>query len=135
MASGEKLSITQEEVQMKGHAIECRINAEDPDRAFIPCPGRISAFHVPGGPGIRVDTHVYSGYEVPPYYDSMLAKLLAFGADRTEAIARMKRALSEFVIEGVKTTAPFHLRLIENEDFLKGNVHTGLVESILSQEN
>jgi acetyl-CoA carboxylase biotin carboxylase subunit len=134
VASGEKLGIKQDEVAIKGHAIECRINAEDPDKAFIPNPGRISAFHVPGGPGIRVDTHVYSGYMVPPYYDSMLAKVIAYGDNRAEAIARMKRALSEFVIEGVKTTIPFHLRLIQDEGFLRGSVHTAFVESFLSQE-
>jgi acetyl-CoA carboxylase biotin carboxylase subunit len=135
VAAGERLRLRQDDIEIKGHAIECRINAEDPERAFIPNPGRISAFHVPGGPGIRVDTHVYSGYLIPPYYDSMLAKLITFGENRMEAIARMKRALSEFVIEGVKTTIPFHQRLIEDEGFLHGEVHTAFVESLLSQRN
>jgi acetyl-CoA carboxylase biotin carboxylase subunit len=134
VASGEKLSLKQKDIKVAGHAIECRINAEDPERAFIPNPGRISAFHVPGGPGIRVDTHVYSGYHVPPYYDSMIAKLIAFGHTRQEAIARMKRALGEFVIEGVKTTIPFHLKLIGNEEFIRGNIHTSFVDELFSQE-
>ncbi len=135
VASGQKLSRKQKDVKVAGHAIECRINAEDPERAFIPNPGRISAFHVPGGPGIRVDTHVYSGYEVPPYYDSMIAKLIAFGHTRQEAIARMKRALGEFVIEGVKTTIPFHLKLIGHEEFVQGRIHTSFVDEMFSQES
>lgn len=135
IASGEKLSVTQDDVKLKGHAIECRINAEDPERAFIPNPGRVSAFHVPGGPGVRVDTHIYVGYEIPPYYDSLLAKLIVFGDTRMEAIARLRRALSEFIVEGIKTTIPFHLELIENEDFLAGNVHTAFVETFLSRRD
>ena len=135
VASGEKLSLKQENVKFVGHAIECRINAEDPEKGFIPNPGKILAFHVPGGPGIRVDTHVYAGYEIPPFYDSMLAKLIAFGHTRTEAIGRLKRGLSEFVIEGVKTTIPFHQEIVENEEFLQGNIHTSFVDLLLSRRS
>ena len=135
VASGEKLSLKQENIKLAGHAIECRINAEDPEKGFIPSPGKVLAFHVPGGPGIRVDTHVYAGYEIPPFYDSMLAKLIAFGHTRTEAITRLRRGLSEFVIEGVKTTIPFHQRIIENEEFLQGNIHTSFVDVLLSKES
>lgn len=135
VASGEKLSLKQENIKLAGHAIECRINAEDPERGFIPSPGKVLGFHIPGGPGIRVDTHVYAGYEIPPFYDSMLAKLIAFGNTRTEAIARLSRGLSEFVIEGVKTTIPFHQRIIENEEFLQGNIHTSFVDILLSEQS
>lgn len=135
VASGEKLSLKQENIKLAGHAIECRINAEDPEKGFIPSPGKVLAFHVPGGPGIRVDTHVYAGYEIPPFYDSMLAKLIAFGHTRTEAITRLRRGLSEFVIEGVKTTIPFHQRIIEDEEFLQGNIHTSFVDVLLSKES
>lgn len=135
VASGEKLSMKQEDIKLAGHAIECRINAEDPDRGFIPNPGKILGFHIPGGPGIRVDTHVYAGYEIPPYYDSMLAKLIAFGHTREESIARLRRGLSEFVVEGVKTTIPLHKRIVENEDFLKGDIHTSFVDVLLSRRS
>jgi len=135
LASGEKLSLKQEDVKFVGHAIECRINAEDPEKGFIPNPGKILAFHVPGGPGIRVDTHVYAGYLIPPFYDSMLAKLIAFGHTRREAIVRLKRGLSEFVIEGIKTTIPFHQEIIENEEFLQGNINTSFVDLLLSQQS
>jgi len=128
VAAGEPMSFTQDEVRLSGHAIECRINAEDPDRDFAPCPGRITDFYAPGGPGIRVDTHVYSGYSVPPHYDSMLAKLLAYGNSREEAIARMRRALEEFVVEGVATTIPFHVRMMRDNDFVSGQFDTGTLE-------
>jgi len=131
IAAGEKLTIQQKDVKVRGSAIETRINAEDPEKKFLPSVGKIEGFHIPGGPGVRVDTHIYSGYTIPRYYDSLIAKLIAYGNDRDEAIARLRRALKEFVIEGVKTTIPFHLRLLENEDFIKGNIHTGLVDKMV----
>ena len=126
IAAGEKLPFTQREVlaNMKGHAIECRINAEDP-YSFIPSPGRISLWHAPGGPGIRVDSHIYSNYFVPPNYDSMVAKLLAFGDTREQALARMRSALVETVVEGIKTNAPLHRELLVDAKFMEGgtNIH------------
>jgi len=110
------------------HAIECRINAEDPYNDFRPCPGRITTLHTPGGHGVRVDSHIYAGYTIPPYYDSMIAKVIAVAQTREEAINTMERALSEYVIEGVKTTIPFHLQLMKNEDFRKGNFTTKFIE-------
>ncbi len=110
------------------HAIECRINAEDPSNDFRPCPGKITTYHAPGGLGVRVDTHVYAGYVIPPYYDSMIAKLIVVAQTREEAIEKMKRALSEFTIEGVKTTIPFHLQLMDNEDYRSGNYTTKFME-------
>jgi len=129
IAMDERLSIGQEEVELRGHAIECRINAEDPYSNFAPFPGRITGFHPPGGPGIRLDTHIYVGYEIPPYYDSLIAKLIAHGRDRNEAIARMKRALDEISIEGVKTTIPFLRRVMEEERFVQGRTHTNFLET------
>lgn len=128
IASGEKLSFTQEELKVNGHAIECRINAEDPDHNFAPCPGKVTKYVVPGGNGVRVDSAVYEGYTILPYYDSMIAKLIVHGRDRNEAIARMKRALGEFTIEGVKTTIPFHLKVLDDKDFLEGNIDTHFIE-------
>ncbi|MCD6406954.1 acetyl-CoA carboxylase biotin carboxylase subunit [Candidatus Aerophobetes bacterium] len=128
VAGGEVLGYTQEDITINGVAIECRINAEDPDKNFAPSPGKVTAFHIPGGPGIRVDTHVFAGYSVPSSYDSLIAKLISWGKDRQEAIARMKRALEEFVIEGVKTIIPLHQKIIEHEDFLSGNFYTDFVE-------
>jgi len=110
------------------HAIECRINAEDPYNDFRPCPGKITTLHTPGGHGVRVDSHIYAGYTIPPYYDSMIAKVIAVAQTREEAINTMERALSEYVIEGVKTTIPFHLQLMKNEDFRKGNFTTKFIE-------
>ncbi|MCC7301702.1 MAG: acetyl-CoA carboxylase biotin carboxylase subunit [Bacteroidia bacterium] len=110
------------------HAIECRINAEDPFNNFRPCPGKITTLHVPGGHGVRVDSHIYAGYTIPPNYDSMIAKLITMAQTRDEAISKMYRALSEFVVEGVKTTIPFHLRLMKDENFLKGNYTTKFLE-------
>ena len=124
--AGEKPSL--EYFQPHGHAIECRINAENPDRGFIPSPGRITSFHVPGGMGIRVDTHAYQGYVIPPYYDSLIAKLIAFGNDREEALRRMDRALDEFIIEGVETTISFHKRVINNATFESGVYDTSFLE-------
>jgi acetyl-CoA carboxylase, biotin carboxylase subunit len=132
-ALGEKLP-EQSEIEFRGHAIECRINAEDPSRSFMPCPGRITALNVPGGPGIRIDTHIYQGYSIPPYYDSLIAKLIAYGRDRAEAIARMSRALDEFIVEGVQTTIPFHKRVLAMEQFVNSNVHTKWVEEFMERE-
>jgi acetyl-CoA carboxylase biotin carboxylase subunit len=128
VASGEPLRFTQEEVKFNGHAIECRINAEDPDKNFMPCPGTIDGYVPPGGYGIRVDSHAYTGYKIPPYYDSLIGKLIAWGQTREEAIARMKRALNEYGITGVKTTIPFHLKVLDNPDFIKGtDVYTDFI--------
>ena len=111
------------------HSIECRINAEDPYNDFRPSPGRITNLHTPGGHGVRVDTHIYAGYVIPPYYDSMIAKLITVAQTREEAIAKMHRALGEFIVEGIKTTIPFHIKLMENEDFIKGNYTTKFLET------
>ena len=124
VAAGEPLGFDQQGVHLSGHAIECRINAEDPFRNFMPSAGKVTALHIPGGPGVRVDSHLYQGYSVPPYYDSLLAKLITTGKDRTQAIARMRRALSEFTIEGVATTIPFHQFMMNNDDFLRGQFDT-----------
>lgn len=128
VASGEPLSITQDEVQFNGWAIECRINAENPAKNFMPSPGKINFYLPPGGIGVRVDSAVYPGYKIPPFYDSMIAKVIAYGATRDEAIARMKRALSEFAIDGVETTIPFHLRLLEHNVFVEGDFNTKFLE-------
>lgn len=128
IAAGEAMTLSQDHLSLRGHAIECRINAEDPSRDFAPSPGPITEFYVPGGPGIRVDTHVYGGYVIPPHYDSMIAKLLAHGNTREEAVARMRRALHEFVIEGVATTIPFHIEMMSDPDFLSGRFDTGSLE-------
>lgn len=127
IAMGEKISGRNYEPQM--HAIECRINAEDPYNDFRPSPGKITVLHTPGGHGVRVDSHVYAGYVIPPYYDSMIGKLITVAQTREEAIDTMYRALSEYVIEGVKTTIPFHIQLMQNEDFRKGNFTTKFLES------
>ena len=133
IARGEKLSIQQSDVHLAGHAIECRINAEDPERGFAPCPGTLGEVRFPGGPGIRVDSHLHSGAVVPPYYDSLIAKLIAWGRDRDEALARMRRALAELRIDGVRTTAPFIARLIESDTFRRGAVHTRFVEQFIRE--
>ena len=133
VALGEPLP-EQASIRLHGHAIECRINAEDSDRSFLPCPGTISALHVPGGPGIRVDTHIYQGYTIPPYYDSLIAKLISFGRDRTEAIARMRRALDEFVVEGIQTTIPFHRKVLTTPQFVHSQIHTKWIEELMEQE-
>lgn len=128
VAAGEPLPFTQEDIQLRGHAIECRINAEDPDKNFMPCPGLIDGYVPPGGPGVRVDSHAYTGYKIPPYYDSLVGKLITWGATREEAIARMKRALNEYGITGVKTTIPFHQKLMDNEAFVEGKeVYTDFI--------
>ena len=127
IAAGEPISGKNYEPEM--HAIECRINAEDPYNDFRPSPGKITVLHQPGGHGVRVDSHVYAGYVIPPYYDSMIGKLIAIAQTREEAINTMKRALSEYIIEGVKTTIPFHLQLMQNEDFINGNFTTKFLEN------
>jgi acetyl-CoA carboxylase biotin carboxylase subunit len=129
LSAGLPLSFKQSQVETIGHAIECRINAEDPEK-FIPSPGTIGLFYLPGGPGVRVDTAVYGGWTVPPFYDSLIAKVIVHGRDRTEALARMKRALKEFKIEGIKTTVDFHLKVLENKRFLSGDFNTGLLEEM-----
>jgi len=127
VAQGEKLSVDRLPA-LRGHIIECRINAEDPMRGFQPSPGRIDTFHPPGGPGVRVDTHVYAGYTVPPYYDSLLAKLICQGRTRDEAIRRMQMSLESFIIEGVTTTAPFLSRVMQHPRFIAGDVDTKFLE-------
>jgi acetyl-CoA carboxylase biotin carboxylase subunit len=131
IAQGEPLRLTQADIKLTGHAIECRINAEDASRGFAPCPGTVTAFHAPGGPGIRIDSHLFSGYRIPPYYDSLLAKVIAWGNSREEAIARMRRALMEMRVEGVMTTIPFHLMLLDDACFQRGEIHTRYVEQHL----
>jgi acetyl-CoA carboxylase biotin carboxylase subunit len=133
VAAGEPLPIRQEDVKMSGHAIECRINAEDPNRDFQPSPGLITYFHSPGGPGLRVESHVYTGYRVPPYYDSMIIKIIAHGVDRTEAIRRMRRALNECVVEGIATTMPFHLAVLDDPAFQRGETHTGFIPEMIER--
>tara|TARA_B100001250_G_scaffold379242_1_gene369753 strand:+ start:2907 stop:4253 length:1347 start_codon:yes stop_codon:yes gene_type:complete len=127
VAAGEHLGYCQKDIQLSGHAIECRINAENPSENFMPSAGNISALNQPGGPGVRIDTHVYEGYNMPPYYDSLLAKLIVSGKNRSEAIARLRRALSEYTIEGVSTTIPFHRAIIEENKFVAGNFNTDYV--------
>ncbi len=133
VAAGEPLDLSQEDVEFRGHALECRINAEDPERNFMPAPGTITTFHQPGGPGVRVDTAAYQSYRIPPHYDSLIAKLLTHGADRDQTIARMRVALDEFVIEGIPTTIPLHRRLIDEPAFLHGEIHTRFVEEWLDE--
>ncbi|MBW4659494.1 MAG: acetyl-CoA carboxylase biotin carboxylase subunit [Drouetiella hepatica Uher 2000/2452] len=133
IAQGEKLSLTQDQVEIRGHAIECRINAEDPEFNFRPHPGRINGYLPPGGPGVRMDSHVYTDYEIPPYYDSLIGKLIVWGVDRTAAIQRMRRALREFAITGLPTTIAFHQKILENPDFIQGEVYTNFVEQMMSQ--
>ncbi|MGE5089723.1 MAG: acetyl-CoA carboxylase biotin carboxylase subunit [Candidatus Levyibacteriota bacterium] len=133
IAAGEPLAIAQEDVGLHGHALECRINAEDPERGFSPCPGRIEGLHLPGGPGIRVDSHVFDGYRIPPYYDSLVAKVIAWGRHREESITRMRRALAETRIGGVATTIGFHQRLLGDPRFGRGDVHTRFVEDVFME--
>lgn len=127
IAAGQPMSIKQNEVQFNGHSIECRVNAEDPE-TFIPSPGTVTLFIPPGGQGVRVDTAAFTGWKVPVYYDSLIAKVIVHGSDREDAIVRMKRALQEFVIEGIKTTIPFYLKILNNPDFLSGNFNTHFLE-------
>lgn len=131
IASGEKLSIKQSDVKITGHSVECRINAEDPV-TFLPCPGKINLFHAPGGNGIRVDSHIYSGYTVPPYYDSLIAKLITYGEDRNCALAKMSNALDELLIDGIRTNTALHKDIIRDTEFQKGGVNIHYLESKLS---
>lgn len=136
IADGKKLSVTQKDICINGHAIECRINAENPDRGFAPCPGLIDYLLLPaGGLGIRVDTAVYEGYEIPPYYDSMIAKVIVHGKDRKEAIAKMRRALYEFIIDGIDTNIEFQNRILNHKDYLAGEFDTSFLENNLIEKN
>ena len=128
VAAGERLALNQGDVEFRGHALECRINAEDPAHGFRPAPGTLTAFVPPGGPGVRVDTHAFAGYTIPPYYDSLLAKVVTWGSTRAEAIIRMRRALTEFTVGGVPTTIPFHLLVLDNAFFRRGEVYTNFVQ-------
>jgi acetyl-CoA carboxylase biotin carboxylase subunit len=128
VAAGERLRFRQEDIVQRGSAIECRINAEDPAAEFRPCPGTITRWEVPGGPGVRVDTHVVPGYRVPSNYDSMVAKLLVHQPSRDEAIAVMRRALDEFAVEGIKTTIPLHQEIMKNQSFIAGRVDTNFLD-------
>ena len=134
IAAGEPLSVEQKDIKLNGHVIECRINAEDPDNHFLPCPGKITGYAAPGGFGVRIDSHVYPDYQIPPYYDSLISKLICWAPTRQQAIRRTYRALKEYVITGVKTTLPFYMDLIENPVFLKGDFDTGFLEKYLEEK-
>jgi len=134
VAGGEPLSLEQEDVPFEGHAIEFRINAEDPEKDFMPSPGEISFLDVPGGPGVRVDSAIYQGYKIPPFYDSLVGKLIVWALTREEAINRARRALREYRLEGIKTTIPLHMRLLEDDAFRSGEYHTGYLEELLKKE-
>jgi acetyl-CoA carboxylase biotin carboxylase subunit len=127
IAAGERLPWSQDDVQIRGHAIECRINAEDPKK-FTPSPGPVKLWHAPGGPGIRVDSHLYTGYSVPPHYDSLIAKVIAYGEDRDTAIARMRNALTEIVVEGIKTNVPLHQEIFQHAAFRAGGTDIHYLE-------
>ena len=131
IASGEKLSFTQKDIKFTGHSMEARINAENPEKNFMPCPGTITGLHLPGGNGVRVDTAIYSGYTVPPTYDSMLAKIIVHGKDRNESIAKLKSAIAELVVEGIQTNADFILKILGNEDFVNNNYDTSFIQKLL----
>jgi acetyl-CoA carboxylase, biotin carboxylase subunit len=132
VASGESLTFKQEDVLFDGWAMEFRINAEDPEMDFMPSPGEISFLDVPGGPGVRVDSAIFQGYKIPPFYDSMVGKLVIWALTREEAINRARRALREYRLEGIKTTIPLHLRLLEEDAFRSGAYHTGYLEELLT---
>jgi acetyl-CoA carboxylase biotin carboxylase subunit len=131
IAAGEELRFRQKDIPQYGHAIECRINAEDPERNFAPSPGTIIELRAPGGPGVRLDSHAYAGYRIPPNYDSMIGKLIVHRRTREQAISAMKRALNEFHISPIKTTIPLHLRIMDDQHFQSGDVDTGFVERVL----
>lgn len=135
VAAGERLSIVKDFLEPRGHAIECRINAENPADGFRPSPGLITTYHVPGGPGVRVDTHLYQGYRVPPFYDSLLAKIIVHAPNRQEAIKRMVRALDELVVDGIHTTTSFLKTILESESFKRANYSTRFVENFLKKNN
>jgi acetyl-CoA carboxylase biotin carboxylase subunit len=130
IAASLPLSVSQEQITFRGHAIECRINAEDPN-TFLPSPGRITTFHAPGGPGVRVDSHIYDGYTVPPFYDSLIAKIITYGESRPEAMARMRQALDELIIEGIRTNTALHRELVRDASFNDGGVSIHYLESKL----
>ena len=132
VASGETLSVEQKEIKILGHAIECRINAENPSRHFMPCPGRISSIHLPGGNGVRIDTHIYADYQVPSNYDSMLLKLIVHGKNRMEAIEKMRSALGELIIEGIETNSDFQYEIVSHPAFMEGATDTGFIERYFS---
>jgi acetyl-CoA carboxylase biotin carboxylase subunit len=134
VANGGKLSYTQEDIPLMGHAIECRINAEDPMKNFMPSIGTIEALHLPGGPGVRFDTAMYTGYKIPPTYDSMIGKLIVHAPTRARAMAKMRAALTELVVDGVETNADFQLDLLNNEDVMEGRLDTGLVGRIMEEK-
>jgi len=134
VAAGEKLKFNQDDIKISGSAIECRINAEDPDNNFMPSPGKIETLVLPGGPNVRVDTHIYAGYEIPPYYDSLIAKLIVHGNTRQDAIKTMQRALAEFYLAPIKTTIPLHIRIMENPLFKKGDISTHFLQDLLQSE-
>jgi acetyl-CoA carboxylase biotin carboxylase subunit len=135
VAAGETLSFKQKDVKLQGHAIEFRINAEDAEQNFRPSPGLITDYISPGGIGVRLDSHCYTGYRMPQYYDSLLGKLIIYGKDRTETLSRARRALGEFGIEGVKTTIPLHLQILDDEIFINGNITTGYLDNFLKSSN
>ncbi|NLX62183.1 MAG: acetyl-CoA carboxylase biotin carboxylase subunit [Tissierellia bacterium] len=135
IAYGKRLNITQDDIRINGHSIECRINAEDPENNFMPCPGKIERYFAPGGFGIRVDSHIYDDYIIPPNYDSMIGKLIVWGANRNEAINRMKRALDELVILGVKTNIEFHKEILNNKEFIENRLATSFIEKVLFRKN
>ena len=136
IATGEELKIKQKDVEFKGHSIECRLNAENPSKKFMPCPGLIKGLHFPGGNGVRIDSAIYEGYTIPANYDSMIAKLITFGTNRNEAISKMKRVLEELVIEGIQTNQDFLFEIIKNPNFIRGNFDTSFIEKeILKKEN
>jgi acetyl-CoA carboxylase biotin carboxylase subunit len=128
VCAGEPLGLELRGNRLRGHSIECRVNAEDPYRNFQPCPGTIDTYHPPGGPGVRVDTHIYAGYTVPPFYDSLIAKVIVHGRNRDEALSRMLHALDSFIVEGVTTTIPFLKQVLTHPDFVAGDVDTKLLE-------
>jgi len=134
IAEGQPLSFKQSDIQLRGHSIECRINAEDPD-TFIPSPGTINRYHAPGGPGVRLDSHIYTGYKVPPYYDSMIGKLITYGENRDVAIARMQMALDEVVIDGIKTNIPLQRNIIADKNFHRGGTNIHYLEEKLANQS
>ncbi len=132
IAGGEKLKFKQSDIEFRGHSIECRINAENPSKNFMPCPGKITGLNLPGGNGLRIDTGIYEGYTIPFNYDSMIAKIIVYGVNRNEAIAKMKRALEELVIEGIDTNIDFIYEIIRNPDFIRGDFDTSFINNHFS---
>ncbi len=136
IAAGDELKIKQKDVEFRGHSIECRLNAENPNKKFMPCPGTIEGLHLPGGNGIRIDSAIYEGYKISANYDSMIAKIIAFGTNRNEAISKIKRVLEELVVDGIQTNQDFLFEIIRNPDFIRGNFDTSFIEEkILKRKN